>query len=63
MSEKTVKFGTTCSFKFSRQNSNIWQEDKGIDIIWPLWIVLPSMSGCIKYFDNDWKNMSLRLYW
>ena len=28
------------------------------DIIQPLYIILPQMSGYIKYFDDDGKNMS-----
>ena len=28
------------------------------DIIKPLCIILPKMDGCIKYFENDSKNMS-----
>ena len=28
------------------------------DVIKPLCVILPQMSGCIKYFDNNGKNMS-----
>ena len=28
------------------------------EIVKPLCIILPQMSGCIKYFDNGSKNMS-----
>ena len=28
------------------------------EIIKPLWIILPQMSGYIKYFENGGKNMS-----
>ena len=28
------------------------------DVIKPLFVILPQMSGCIKYFDNGGKNMS-----
>ena len=28
------------------------------DVIQPLCVILPQMSGYIKYFDNDGKNMS-----
>ena len=28
------------------------------DVIRPLCVILPQMSGCIKYFDNGGKNMS-----
>ena len=28
------------------------------DVVQPLCVILPQMSGCIKYFDNDNKNMS-----
>ena len=28
------------------------------DVIKPLCVILPQMSGCIKYFDNGGKNMS-----
>ena len=33
-----------------------YQED---EIISPLCIILPQMSGCIKYFENGGKNMSI----
>ena len=33
-----------------------YQED---EIIRPLCIILPQMSGCIKYFENGGKNMSI----
>ena len=28
------------------------------DVIQPLCVILPQMSGCIKYFDDGGKNMS-----
>ena len=28
------------------------------DVIQPLYVILPQMSGYIKYFDDDGKNMS-----
>ena len=31
-----------------------------IDVATPLCIVLPQMSGCIKYFDSGGKNMSFK---
>ena len=31
------------------------------DIIRPLYIILPDMSGYIKYFDNGRKNMSFKI--
>ena len=31
------------------------------DVIRPLFIILPQMSGYIKYFDNGGKNMSLKV--
>ena len=31
------------------------------DVIRPLCIILPQMSGCIKYFDNSGKNMSFKI--
>ena len=31
------------------------------DVIRPLRIILPQMSGCIKYFDNGGKNIPLKL--
>ena len=33
---------------------------KDNDIIRPLYIVLPQMKECIKYFDNGGKNMSFK---
>ena len=32
-----------------------------IDTVSPLCIIIPQMSGYIKYFDNDQKNMSLKI--
>ena len=34
--------------------------DDADDIIIPLCIILPQMSGFIKYFDNGGKNMSFK---
>ena len=34
---------------------------KDNDIIRPLYIVLPQMKECIKYFDNGGKNMSFKI--
>ena len=31
------------------------------DVIRPLCIILPKMSGYIKYFDNGGKNMSFKI--
>ena len=31
------------------------------DVIRPLYIILPQMSGYIKYFDNGGKNMSFKI--
>ena len=31
------------------------------DVIRPLGIILPQMSGYIKYFDDDGKNMSFKI--
>ena len=31
------------------------------DIVTPLCIILPQMSGWIKYFENGWKNMSFKI--
>ena len=31
------------------------------DVIKPLFIILPQMSGYIKYFDNSGKNMSFKI--
>ena len=28
------------------------------DVVQPLWVILPQMSGYIKYFDNGNENMS-----
>ena len=37
-----------------------YQEDK-IVMYYPLCVILPQMSGYIKYFKNDGKNMSFLL--
>ena len=53
-------------FKFSRhkQNSNIWHSDDGFkyfidckedDIVKPLYIIFPQITGYIKYFKNKGK--------
>ena len=31
------------------------------DVVRPLFIILPQMSGYIKYFDNGGKNMSFKI--
>ena len=50
-----------------RSNSCIWHSDDGFkyfigyqegEIVKPLCIILPQMSGYIKYFENGGKNMS-----
>ena len=48
-------------FKHSDEGSKYfigYQED---EIIKPLCIILPQMSGCIKYFENGGKSMSFLL--
>ena len=38
---------------------------KDDNIVRPLCIILPQMSGCMKYFENGGENMSLKMitYW
>ena len=33
----------------------------GIDVVTPLCIILPKMSGYVKYFENGGKNMSFKI--
>ena len=44
-------------FKHNDEDSNFFIGDKGFGFIRPLWIVLPQMSGYLKYFDNGGKNI------
>ena len=50
---KRVKNNNDTSKYFTGYN----YEDK----IMPLYIILPQMSGCIKYFENGSKNMSVKI--
>ena len=56
------KIVTSDKFKHSDDGSKFFigclNDD---DIIRPLCIILPQMSGCIKYFDNGGKNMSFKI--
>ena len=76
MSEKTLKFGDIVvnkrKFHASKQTIALNSVKTGKilyfigylhddDAIRPLCIVLPQMSGCIKYFDNGGKNMSFKI--
>ena len=50
-------------FKYSDNGSKcfIGYLDDDDDIIRPLCIILPQMSGYIKYFDDGGKNMSFKI--
>ena len=54
-------------FKFSKHKHNDDGSNFFIgylhddDVIRPLYIILPQMSGYIKYFDNGGKNMSFKI--
>ena len=58
----TKKIVNSDKFKYSDDSSKYFigclHDD---DVIRPLCIMLPQMSGYIKYFDNDGKNMSLKI--
>ena len=52
-------------FKHSDKRSKYFISYKDNDIIRPICIVLPQMSGYMKCFDNGGKNMSFNIeaYW
>ena len=63
MSVNTEHIVTYDKFKHSDEDFKYfigYQEDK-IVMYYPLCIILPQMSGYIKYFKNDGKNMSFLL--
>ena len=61
-SVKTGKILVSCKFKHSDDGFKYFigylHDD---DVIRPLCIILPQMSGCIKYFDNGGKKMSFKI--
>ena len=44
-------------FKHSDDGFKYFRGYKEGEIVKPLWIILPQMTGCIKYFQNGGKNM------
>ena len=44
-------------FKFSDNGCKFFIGYSDGDVIRPLWIILPQMSGYIKYFDSGGKNV------
>ena len=48
-------------FKHSDKGFKYFIGYKHDNNIWPLSILLPQMSGYIKYFDNDRKNMPFKI--
>ena len=46
-------------FKHSEEGYKYFISYQEGEIIRPLRIILPQMSGCIKYFENGGKNMSI----
>ena len=55
-------------FKHNDDSSKYFTGYKADDIIKPLCIILPQMSGYLKYFENGGKNMSFMIendsvYW
>ena len=66
MSEQTLKFGDNVvnkkDFHASKQAIALNSVKTGNDdVIRPLCINLPKMSGYIKYFDSGGKNMSFKI--
>ena len=60
--ENTRKIVTSNKFKHSNDGSNFFIEYLQDDnVIRPLCIVLPQMSGYIKYFDNSRKYMPFKI--
>ena len=45
-------------FKYNDEGFKYFIGYQESEIVKPLCIILPQMSGCIKYFDNGGKNMS-----
>ena len=48
-------------FKFSDDSCKFFIGYSDSDVIKPLCIILPQMSGYIKHFDNGGKNMSFKI--
>ena len=60
----TNKIVVSNKFKHSDDGSKYfigYLHDDDDDVIRPLCIILPQMSGYIKYFDNGGKNMSFKI--
>ena len=67
----TKKIIVSDKFKFDDDDSKYFNgyllddgdddDDDDDDVIRPLCIILPQMSGCIKYFDDGGKNMSFKI--
>ena len=58
MSVKVDEIVTSDKFKHSDEGFEYLIGNQEGEIIKPLCIILPQMSGYIKYFENDGKNMS-----
>ena len=60
----TNKIVISDKFKHSDHRSKLfigYLHDNDDDVIRPLCIILPQMSGYIKYFDNSGKNMFFKI--
>ena len=58
MSVNTENIVTSDKFKHSDDGFKYFTGYQEDEIVKPLFIILPQMSGYIKYFENDRKNMS-----
>ena len=59
--EESSRILVSEKFKFSDDGSKYFIPYSDDDLIRPLCIILPQMSGYIKYFDNSGKNMSFKI--
>ena len=60
----TNKIVVSDKFKYSDNGSKYfigYLDDDDDNIVRPLCIILPQMSGYIKYFEDDGKNMSFKI--
>ena len=58
MSVNVDQIVVTDKFKRSDEGFSYFIGYQEGEIVKPLCIILPQMSGCIKYFENSGKNMS-----
>ena len=61
MSVDVDQIAVSEKFKHNNQSFKHFIGYLEVEIVKPLCIILPQMSGYIKYFENDGKNMSFMI--